>query len=49
MLEEARFTGYTLDEGYAEFALADERFCFPMPELIPTRRPGADLFPSILL
>ena len=28
---QARFTGYTLDGGYAEFALADERFCFPMP------------------
>ena len=49
LCEEARFTGYTLDGGCAEFVLADERFCFPMPELIPTRRPGADLFPSILL
>ena len=28
----ARFTGYTLDGGYAEYALADERFCFPLPE-----------------
>jgi propanol-preferring alcohol dehydrogenase len=27
----ARFTGYTLDGGYAEFALADERCCFPIP------------------
>ena len=27
----ARFTGYTLDGGYAEFALADQRFCFPLP------------------
>src|SRR5216110_2310813 len=24
---QARFTGYTLDGGYAEFALADHRFC----------------------
>jgi propanol-preferring alcohol dehydrogenase len=24
---QARFTGYTLDGGYAEFAVADERFC----------------------
>jgi propanol-preferring alcohol dehydrogenase len=28
----ARFTGYHLDGGYAEYALADERFCFALPE-----------------
>ena len=28
----ARFTGYQIDGGYAEFAVADERFCFPIPE-----------------
>jgi propanol-preferring alcohol dehydrogenase len=28
----ARFTGYTLDGGYAEYAVADQRFCFPIPE-----------------
>lgn len=27
----ARFTGYTVDGGYAEFAVADERFCLPIP------------------
>ena len=27
----ARFTGYTLDGGYAEFTVADERFCFSIP------------------
>ena len=27
----ARFTGYHLDGGYAEFCVADERFCFPLP------------------
>ncbi len=26
----ARFTGYQLDGGYAEFTVADERFCFPL-------------------
>jgi len=26
----ARFTGYTLDGGYAEAAIADERYCFPL-------------------
>jgi propanol-preferring alcohol dehydrogenase len=28
----ARFTGYTLDGGYAEFTVADERYCVPLPE-----------------
>ena len=28
----ARFTGYHIDGGYAEFCVADERFCFPLPE-----------------
>jgi len=32
LCDRARFTGYTLDGGYAEFAVADERFCFPMPD-----------------
>lgn len=27
----ARFTGYTLDGGYAEEAVADERYCFALP------------------
>lgn len=29
---DAKFTGYTLDGGYAEYAVADSRFCFPIPE-----------------
>ena len=28
LCEQARFTGYTLDGGYAEYAVVDERFCF---------------------
>ncbi|MBU8541444.1 zinc-dependent alcohol dehydrogenase family protein [Falsiroseomonas tokyonensis] len=28
----ARFTGYQIDGGYAEFAVADARFCFPIPD-----------------
>lgn len=28
---EARFTGYQIDGGYADYALADARFCFPLP------------------
>lgn len=31
LCEKARFTGYTLDGGYAEYVVADERFCFPIP------------------
>lgn len=31
----ARFTGYTLDGGYAEYAAADARYCFPIPEHYP--------------
>ena len=31
LCDRARFTGYTVDGGYAEFAVADERFCFPIP------------------
>lgn len=26
------FTGYTRDGGYSEFAIADSRYCFPLPE-----------------
>jgi propanol-preferring alcohol dehydrogenase len=32
LCEQARFTGYQLDGGYAEYAVADERFCFSLPE-----------------
>lgn len=28
----ARFTGYQLDGGYAEAAVADERYCLPIPD-----------------
>ncbi len=28
----ARFTGYTLDGGYAEFTVVDARYCFHVPE-----------------
>src|SRR5262249_36142410 len=31
LCDRARFTGYTLDGGYAEYTLADERFCFRVP------------------
>lgn len=32
LCDEARFTGYTIDGGYAEYTVADERYCHPLPE-----------------
>jgi propanol-preferring alcohol dehydrogenase len=32
LCDRARFTGYTIDGGYAEFTLADARFCFHLPD-----------------
>ena len=32
LCDRARFTGYTLDGGYADGCVADARFCFPLPE-----------------
>ena len=29
---QARFTGYQIDGGYAQYACADARYCFPLPE-----------------
>jgi alcohol dehydrogenase, propanol-preferring len=35
LCEHARFTGYQIDGGYAEYVIADTRFCFPIPEGFP--------------
>jgi alcohol dehydrogenase, propanol-preferring len=32
LCERARFTGYQLDGGYAELAVADQRYCLPLPD-----------------
>jgi alcohol dehydrogenase, propanol-preferring len=32
LCDRALFTGYDLDGGYAEYAVADERYCLPLPE-----------------
>ena len=32
LCERARFTGYTIDGGYAQYAIADARFAFPIPD-----------------
>ena len=29
---DAKFTGYTIDGGFAEYTLADAQYCFPIPE-----------------
>src|ERR1700674_2237957 len=33
LCDRAKFTGYTIDGGYAEFTVAEERFCVPIPEM----------------
>jgi alcohol dehydrogenase, propanol-preferring len=35
LCDRARFTGYQRDGGYAQRAVADERFCFPIPTGYP--------------
>jgi alcohol dehydrogenase, propanol-preferring len=35
LCDNARFTGYDIDGGYAELSVADERFCFPIPDGFP--------------
>src|SRR5262245_48079866 len=32
LCDNARFTGYTIDGGYAEYTVADYRYCVPIPE-----------------
>jgi alcohol dehydrogenase, propanol-preferring len=33
LCDQARFTGYHIDGGYAEYAAADARYCFRLPEM----------------
>ena len=35
LCERAAFTGYTLDGGYADYTLADQRYCFPIEGDLP--------------
>jgi propanol-preferring alcohol dehydrogenase len=35
LCDQARFTGYQIDGGFAEYTVADERYCFPIPEGYP--------------
>ncbi|HEX9380131.1 MAG TPA: zinc-dependent alcohol dehydrogenase family protein [Gaiellaceae bacterium] len=35
LCDQAQFTGYDRDGGFAEYAVADERYCFALPEEYP--------------
>ena len=35
LCERAKFTGYDIDGGFAEYAVADAHFCFPLPHDYP--------------
>ena len=43
LCDSARFTGYQIDGGYAEYAVADARYCFPLAEAMP----AAELAPLL--
>lgn len=43
LCDQARFTGYQIDGGFAEYCLADYRFCFPIPKGYPALQ-AAPLF-----
>src|SRR5215469_16845812 len=38
LCDHARFTGYDIDGGYAELAVADERYCLTIPDRYPDPR-----------
>jgi propanol-preferring alcohol dehydrogenase len=35
LCDNAKFTGYDINGGYAEYTVADQRYCFPIPEGYP--------------
>lgn len=35
LCDESKYTGYQINGGFAEMCVADERFCFPIPEAYP--------------
>lgn len=43
LCDKARFTGYQIDGGFAEYCVADHNFCFPIPEVYPDQQ-AAPLF-----
>lgn len=47
LCDRARFTGYTLDGGYAEYTVADQRYCFALPDPSVVPIPAPDLAPLL--
>lgn len=48
LCDAARFTGYQIHGGYAEYTLADARYCFPLPdEDPPTKLDAALIFAPV--
>jgi propanol-preferring alcohol dehydrogenase len=47
LCETARFTGYTLNGGYADYLLADRRYCFPLPDTGPDGLSDAEAAPLL--
>ena len=39
LCDRARFTGYQIDGGFAEYAVAEQRYCFALPSDTPTWPP----------
>ncbi|HEX9019319.1 MAG TPA: zinc-dependent alcohol dehydrogenase family protein [Anaerolineaceae bacterium] len=33
LCDHPKFTGYTIDGGFAEYTVADQRYCFPLPDV----------------
>ncbi len=48
LCEDAAFTGYTVDGGYAEYALAAEQFTYPIPESFPDEQAAPLLCAGII-
>ena len=48
LCDRARFTGYDVDGGYAELAVADERYCFPIPEGYPDEQAAPRLCAGLI-
>lgn len=47
LCETARFTGYTVDGGYAELMVADSRFCFALPQTADGLHGDAEIAPLL--
>ncbi|WP_226419354.1 zinc-dependent alcohol dehydrogenase family protein [Dechloromonas denitrificans] len=46
LCDSARFTGYQIDGGFAEYTVADERYCFALPDT-PDSAPAIELAPLL--